>query len=73
VRYRIKNKTIEAISHRLQRLVLRVFWPGVEVRCSIDSAGNINKKRSYCYHCGTGVRNQKYCHNCGYKLQWFKS
>ncbi len=42
----------------------------VEVRHPLGSDGKVNHKRSYCYHCGTTVRNQKYCHCCGGKLQW---
>lgn len=25
---------------------------------------------TYCYSCGTNVRNQVYCHGCGSKLNW---
>ena len=41
-----------------------------EVRHPIDSEGNLNKKVTYCFHCGTNVKNQKYCHGCGSKLLW---
>lgn len=42
-----------------------------EVRCSIDSEGKPTKY-TYCYYCGTRVRNQKYCKGCGRKLIWQK-
>ena len=42
----------------------------VGVRHPIDSECKINRKHSYCYSCGAGVKNQKYCHNCGGKLDW---
>ena len=45
-----------------------------EVRHPTDLSGKIeNRKYTYCYHCGTGVKNQKYCHGCGYKLDWSTS
>jgi hypothetical protein len=31
-----------------------------------------NKKVTYCYQCGTTVRNQVFCHGCGRKLIWNK-
>jgi len=40
------------------------------VKYPIDVNGEVNKKVSYCYHCGTNVHKQKYCHGCGYKLIW---
>jgi len=41
-----------------------------EVRHPIGSDNKVNHKRSYCYSCGTTVRDQKYCHGCGRKLKW---
>ena len=42
----------------------------VQVRHPTDSEGNKNTKCTYCYRCGTNVRNQKHCHGCGAKLDW---
>ena len=36
----------------------------------IDADGNTNNKVSYCYSCGTNVKNQLYCHVCGQRLKW---
>lgn len=36
----------------------------------IGSDGKVNRKISYCYSCGTTVKNQRYCHGCGNKLIW---
>lgn len=41
-----------------------------EVMNPINSDGKPNKLITYCYKCGTNVRNQIYCHNCGRKLLW---
>lgn len=41
-----------------------------EVRHPTDLGGKPNHKHSYCYSCGTGVKNQKYCGGCGKKLKW---
>ena len=43
-----------------------------EVKHPIGVNCKEDKKRNYCYHCGTTVKNQKYCHGCGYKLKWDK-
>jgi len=40
------------------------------VKHPINDKGKENKLVTYCYHCGTNVRQQKFCHNCGYKLIW---
>lgn len=50
--------------------LLDAQWPVSLVKCSIDSTGKFNRSRTYCYHCGKGVRDQKFCHGCGYKLDW---
>lgn len=42
-----------------------------EVKHPIDVNGKINKKVTYCFHCGTNVIHQKYCHGCGSKLIWY--
>lgn len=42
------------------------------VKHPIMANGKENKKVTYCYSCGTTVRNQKYCHWCGRKLIWDK-
>ena len=41
-----------------------------EVRHPVDSDCEINRSRSYCYSCGTTVKDQKHCHGCGRKLDW---
>ncbi len=45
-------------------------WPIAIVKHPIDSTGKPNRSRTYCYHCGTHVKNQKFCHGCGHKLDW---
>lgn len=42
----------------------------MKVKHPINSDGEENKKVTYCYKCGTNVKNQLYCHNCGQKLLW---
>jgi len=42
----------------------------IQVSYAINSEGKLDKNRSYCFHCGTSVRDQKFCHGCGYKLLW---
>lgn len=41
-----------------------------EVRNPTSLEGVPDKKRTYCYSCGTTVKDQKYCHGCGKKLNW---
>ena len=41
-----------------------------EVRYPINSGGKVNYYYTYCYSCGTNVKDQKYCHGCGRKLKW---
>jgi len=40
------------------------------VKHPIDMNGEENKSVSYCYNCGTNVKDQKYCHGCGRRLLW---
>jgi len=40
------------------------------VKYPIYSNGKANQKRTYCFGCGTTVKDQKYCHGCGKKLIW---
>lgn len=42
----------------------------IKVMHPINAEGKENKKVTYCFKCGTYVRNQLYCHGCGYKLDW---
>ena len=41
-----------------------------EVRHPIGPDDKPDKTRTYCYSCGTTVRDQKHCHGCGRKLDW---
>ena len=40
------------------------------VACPIGMKGELRTHETYCFHCGTHVKNQKFCHYCGRKLLW---
>jgi len=63
------NSAIQAMEEYAQQIELP---SDAEVKHPIGVNCKEDKKRNYCYHCGTTVKNQKYCHGCGYKLKWDK-
>ena len=36
----------------------------------INSDCKPNLKVTYCYSCGTNIKQQKFCHGCGRKINW---
>lgn len=46
------------------------YFNTAEVRHPINSDCKLNKKVTYCYACGTSVRQQQFCHGCGRRLIW---
>jgi hypothetical protein len=68
----IKTRYWNKIAKEIASLFEGYYEKETEVKNPIDMNGEINKKVSYCFHCGTNVHKQKYCHGCGYKLNWQK-
>lgn len=64
------NKQIEGPRKDVAWLTAAMGEQESLVKHPLDADGKLNKKATYCYNCGTMVKNQKYCHGCGRLLLW---
>ena len=68
---KLKQKIKMALIIRLERFIRRCYCSEVKHPIGVDCKPN--KLISYCYQCGSKVKNQKYCKNCGRWLLWQRS
>ena len=57
-----KPKVIEKVSNKPFPTTFPMNPKGME--------GQFKKKVTYCWHCGTHIKNQKHCCNCGRLIIW---